>query len=101
MTKEIRMTKFKALGSALRFRNSGLDIDSLDIRHSSFPNKLRMQLRVMPSLREQFIMRSSLNDLSLRQHENAVRISDCGKPMCHDKTGAASEQLLQRMLDCP
>ena len=60
-----------------------------------------MQLRIMPSLREQFVMRSPLDDLSLRQHENAVRIPDGRKPVRHHEARAPREQLLQRVLDRP
>ena len=49
----------------------------MSLHSFSLSYKLRMQLRVMPALLQQFIVRSSFNDLSLRQYEYAVRIPDC------------------------
>src|SRR6266568_4896039 len=63
------------------------------------PRKLLVKFRVVISAAKQFVVRAAFNDFSALQHQDLVGVSNRGKPVGNYKTGAALEQLLQRVLN--
>src|SRR6266545_4311715 len=65
----------------------------------SVPHKFLVKLRVVAPAAEQFVVRPALHDFAVLQHENLVRVPHRGQSVSNYETGAALEQLLQRMLN--
>lgn len=49
--------------------------------------------------RKKFLVASPLDDLSVRKHENNIRMSYRGKPVCHDKHRADTAHFVKRILN--
>ena len=53
----------------------------------------------MAAASEKFVMRAALNDFSVLEHQNLMRVADRGKPMRDDEAGPPLKQFFQRALD--
>src|SRR5204863_2003702 len=56
---------------------------------------------VEAALIEQLLVRAALDDFAVAQDEDLVCLTDCAQTMGDNKTGAASHEPLQRLLNQP
>lgn len=68
-------------------------------RRPLLPHKLGVQLRVGTVAKEQFVVGSLLDNLTVAQHDDAVGVTHRRKAVGNDERSATGKKLLQGMLD--
>src|SRR5438046_6156362 len=66
---------------------------------ASVSDKLLVEPGIVAGTGEKLVMGAALNDFSVLEHQNLMRVADRGKPMRDDEAGPALKKLLQRALD--